>query len=1008
MKTKKYLLIVLAMLLTGLMHAQKREITGTVSSGGEPIPEVSVLLKGTSIGVATDFDGNYAIEVQSGDVLVFSSIGFKSQEIVVGTDNIINIQLLEDSQDLDEVVLVGYGTVKKKDLTGAISTVKGEELTKRVTTNIQDALAGQLPGVQVQSSGGQPGSESTVTIRGISTLGGNTPLYVVDDVPLDDINFLSPDDIESVQVLKDASASAIFGSRASNGVIIIRTKQAKVDRFTVNLNVSGGLQSASKKPSLANSVEYANIINRSLENDGDSPLYANPNELGEGTDWWKEMTHSAPMSNVNLNITSGTEKIKISSGITHQYQDGIVKGSDFEKYSIRLNTEFKLGEKVTVGENFTYAQSETKNGPNSVWDVHRMEPVTSPYLPDYEQVGLNEFSIFSPTITDVGNPLGQLKRTFNEDLYSRIVGNFYINWEIIEGLSFKSQYNFYFSAYENNWFAPDYYIEETDKQDINSVGRTHNNRNNNTWNNILTYDKDFDKHHLNLMGGIVLESREHRTLYATGENIPSNHPDLRYLDAATEAFYTEGNNENYNLISYLGRVTYDFDDKYLLTATVRADGSSLFPEDNKWAIFPSVSVGWVVSNEDFMNDVDWVNQFKLRMGYGQIGNDLRNDLPNTAKITTLGDEYYTSGYGQNTLIGSAPDNVGNPNLKWETVEDFDIGIDLSLFESALGINFDLYSRTTKDMLMQASVPLYLGAGFAYPWANIGNFKTQGFDLGINYKHDFNEFKTSFTLNISHYKAEVVNLADGEAIWDGNHQRLDNLARTAEGMTPGMFYGYVSDGVFQNKTEINSHSDEFGNIIQPFAQPGDMRFKDLDGDGQLTDNDRTEIGNPIPDFTFGFTMKFDYRNFDLSALFTGAYGNDMLNAAKPYLMSGAGNYNSYSGLYDAAWDGDGSTNSQPRLSNNDPNQNFRYSDYYIEDGSYLRLRNVQLGYKLPETLIQKVGLTSTRFFITGENVFTATSFSGLDPDISGTATLQGVDWGHYPLPRIFNLGVNVAF
>ncbi|MCA0931712.1 TonB-dependent receptor [Lutimonas saemankumensis] len=1008
MKAIKHIVMASLMLFTSLALAQEKQISGTVTFNGEPIPGVSVLIKNTSVGTASDFDGNYTITASEGDILVFSYVGFASQEIPVGTDSRIDVGLVEDSQELEEVVLIGYGAVKKKDLSSAISTVKGEELSKRTVTNIQDALAGQLPGVQVQSSGGQPGSEGTVTIRGLSTLNDNTPLYVVDDVPLDDINFLLPDDIESVQVLKDASASAIFGSRASNGVIIIRTKQARTDRFTVNINANGGIQNVAKKPSLANASEYGRIINASLENDGNLPLYPNPEELGIGTDWWDEVTQSAPMSNFNVNITSGSETMKISTGASHQYQDGIIKGSDFQKWNVRLNTEFKLGEKVTIGENFTLANSQTTNGPNLVWDVHRLEPVTDPFLPDYEQVGLNEFSIFSPTITDVPNALGQLARSFNDDNYTRVVGNFFINWEIIEGLSFKSQYNIYFSSFENNWFEPDYYIEETDKRDVNKVSRTHNNRTNTTWNNLVTYQKDFDKHHLNVMGGIIVESREHRTLYGEGENVPNNTPSLRYLDAATEAFFSSGNNDKYNLISYLGRASYDFDNKYLVTATVRADGSSLFPEENQWAVFPSISAGWVISNESFMDDTNWINLLKLRAGYGQIGNDNRNSLPNSAKLTTIGNEFYTSGAGQNTLIGQAPDNVGNPDLLWETVEDINFGLDLSFFNSELGVNLDVYSRTTTDMIMEKSIPLYLGAGFIYQWANVGSFKTNGVDLGINYRHDFNEFKTNFILNLTHYKAKVTNLADGEAIWDGNHQRLNSLSRTAEGMAPGQFYGYVADGIFQNRTEINSHSDEFGNIIQPFAQPGDMRFKDLNGDGQLTDDDRTEIGNPIPDFTFGFTMKFEYKGFDLSTLFTGSYGGDMLNAAKPYLNSGAGNYNSYAGLYDAAWNGEGSTNVQPRLSNDDPNQNFRYSSYYIEDGSFIRLRNLQFGYRLSQNTLDKMNLTNLRIFLTGENIFTATSFSGLDPDIGGTATLQGVDWGHYPLPRIFNIGVNIAF
>lgn len=1008
MKTFIPYILGLLLLIVSPVFAQQKQLSGTISSDGDPIPGATIIVKGTSVGAITDFDGNYTISAKSTDVLLFSYVGYISKEILVEDQIIINVTLKASLEVLDEIVLIGYGSVKKKDLTSAISTVKGEELSKRVVTNIQDALAGQLPGVQVSSNGGQPGAQSTITIRGISTLSNNSPLYVVDDVPLEDINFLSAQDIESVQVLKDASAAAIFGSRASNGVIIIRTKQAKTDKISISLDTYAGMQTIAKKPNLAGATEYANIINAARINDGRAIIYDDPEAFGQGTNWWDKVTQTAPIYSANLAVSKATEDISISSGFSYQSQEGTIKGSDFNKYSVRLNTKYNIRDNITIGENFTFAKSNTNNGPNLVWDAHRLEPITNPYLPSYEQEGLNEFSVFSPTLTDVPNALGQLARSFNDTAHARIVGNFYVNWEIIEGLSFKTQYSIYSSIWENNWFSPDYFIEETDKQVINSVGRTHNNKMNTTWNNTVTYTKEFGNHDITALAGIIFEAQEHKTLSGQGENTPSNHPDLRYLEAATEAFIASGNTEKYNLISYIARANYSFKHKYLLTATVRADGSSLFPEGNKWGYFPSVSAGWVVSDEDFMQNVDWVDHMKARIGWGQIGNDNRNSIPVEAKLTTLGTEYYTSGSNQSVLLGTGPYNVGNPTIKWEIVEDLNFGIDLGLFENKFNVNFDIYQRTTHDMLMAKSIPAYLGSGYEAQWSNIGSFETKGVDVGLTYKNQFNKLKTSFTLNLSHYRATVKKLADGEAIWDGNHQRLDDLGYTTEGETPGSFYGYVTDGIFQNMTEINSHSDEFGSIIQPSAQPGDFRFKDLDGDGQLTDKDRTIIGDPTPDFSYGLNVRFEYTGFDLSLLFTGKYGNDMLNAANPYMMSGSGNYNSYAGLLDKAWNGEGSTNSQPRLSNDDPNQNFRYSDYYIEDGSFLRLTNLQFGYSLSDKFIEKSGFSKARFYISGENLFTVSSFSGLDPDIGGYATLNGVDWGHYPLPRIINIGVNFAF
>lgn len=1010
MKTIKIFIYSLICLFFNLSIAQQKDISGKVTSESVPIPGVNVVIKGSNMGTTTDFDGNYKIKVSQTDVLVFSYIGFKTEEVLVGTNSTININLVEETNQLEEIVLVGYGGIKKKDLTGAVSTVKGDELAKRSVTNIQEALGGQLPGVQVSSGGGTPGAEATITVRGFSTLNDNTPLYVVDDVPLDDISFLSPNDIENIQVLKDASASAIFGSRASNGVIIISTKKGKTDKVSVSLDISSSLQTVAKKPKMASATEYAHIKNTARINDGDNPLYDDPASFGVGTDWWNEVTQVALLNNVALNISSGTEKLKVSSGFSYQDQEGIQKGGDFERVTARLNTEYQLLENLSFGQNFSVGKSVTTNGPEFLlWDSQLLEPITNPYLPSYEQSSdLNEFSIFSPTATDVPNALGQLARSFNETDYLRGMGSVFLNWEILDGLMFKTQYNVYFSSYENNWFAPDYFIEETDKRIFNAVGRTHNNRTNTTWNNTLTYSKEIGSHNIVLMGGIITESLEHRTSSAQAENIPSNHPDLRYLDAATQAFFASGNNENYNLFSYLGRLNYSFKSKYLLTATLRVDGSSLFPEGNKWGKFPSVSGAWVVSDEDFMNGGNVVSYLKLRAGWGQIGNDNRNSIPLDARITTVANDFYTQGSGQSLIIGTAPGNVGNPDLKWETVEDINLGLDINLFNNKVGINLDVFKRKTYDMLMAKSIPAYLGSGFDAQWANIGNFETKGADLGINFKTNIGNVKSNFTLNVSHYTAKATKLADGEAIWDGNHQRLDLLARTAEGQTPGLFYGYVLDGVFQNRTELNSHSDQYGNIIQPAAQPGDFRFKDLNDDGQLTDADRTVIGDPTPDFTFGFKTRFEYKHLDLNALFTGSYGNDMMNGAGPYLSNGGEIYNSYAGTLDNAWSGEGSTNSQPRLTIDDPNSNFRYSDYYIEDGSYLRLKNIQLGYNFSETTLNRLGMTKARIYASAENVFTLTSFSGLDPDVSGWATLRGLDWGHYPLPRIVSLGLNVSF
>ena len=1006
------LLIIVFFFSCALTQAQQKTITGTVTSENLPLQDVQILIKGTTKGTTTDVDGNYNISASASDILIFVYLGYVNQEILVENKTTINVSLLEDISQLQEVMLVGYGKSKKKEMTGAVSSVKGEELEKRNVTNIQEALQGQLPGVQVSSGGGRPGSEASITVRGFSTLNNNAPLYVVDDVPLDDISFLTPNDIESIQVLKDASASAIFGSRASNGVIIIETKKGKVGKTTINVDAFSSLQTVAKKPKLANGTEYANTINTARINDGNSPLYEDPFVFGQGTDWWDLFAQNAIFNNIALDVKSGTEKLKSSSGITFQDQDGIQKGSDFRRITARLNSEYKLRSKLTFTQNFSIASSFNNNGPELFYDSQRLEPITQPLIPNYEQYSaLNEFSIFSPTITDIPNAAGRLARNFNTTKYVRGLISVGLNWEILNGLTFISQYSNYFSNFENNNFSPNYFIEPSDLLLINNVSRQHNNRTENIWNNTLTYTKKINDHNFSILGGIVTEAREHRTLFGRGQNTPSNVPSLQFLNAATDfnAFFASGNNENYKLLSYVSRLNYSFKERYIFNASLRVDGSSLFPEQNKWGTFPSFSGAWIISEENFLKDSKLpINYLKLRVGWGQIGNDNRFSLPVNARITTIVNDFYTTGSGQNLYIAAAPGNVGNPNIKWETVEDVNVGLDINLFNSKLGINIDVYQRTTNDMIMPQSIPSYLGSGFDRQWANVGNFQNRGFDLGINYKTDIGKLKSSFALNISHYNAVAKKLANGEVILAGNHDRLGNIGRTIEGQTPGLFYGYVTNGIFQNQTEINSHSDQFGNIIQPNARPGDFRFVDLNGDGQLTDEDRKIIGDPTPDFIFGFTMNFSYNRFDLNALFNGSYGNEMINAASPYLNNGGELYNSYAGVLANAWSGEGSTNSNPRLTIDDPNQNFRYSDYYVEDGSYLRLQNLQIGYSLGEKMNQSLGLSKFRVYASVENLFTLTSFSGLEVDVQGSATLRGVEWGNYPLPRTFSFGFNLGF
>ncbi len=1014
MKNFNFKIIMIAVLLwtsLPLLRAQNPgEVSGTVTDGqsDEPLPGVTVMIAGTNSGTVTDVDGNYSLSVSGieNPVLKFSFVGYLAEEVEVAGQSVINLQMLPSIETLEEMVVVGYGTVRKEDLTGSVSVVDGEELGRRNVSDVTQALQGLLGGVQVSSNSGAPGAQANVLVRGISTINNNSPLYVVDDVPLDDISWLNPNDIESVQVLKDASSAAIFGSRASNGVIIIETKKATEGRTSIVLDATTSIHQTAKTPNMANATEYAMIANQAALNSGQDAPFTDPAVFGSGTNWWDQATQPALSQNYSLNINKGTEDLKVSAGLSYFDQEGIVKGGDYQRITLRLNSDFKLNDRITIGENFNLSRDITDNGPNLVWDVMRAEPIIPVYLPEYEQEGKNEFSIFHPTTrTDIANPMGNLARSFSQTNYLRAVGNVFANVDAGLGFSFESKFAFYLSNWENNWFSPDYYIEPTDRLDINSVGRTHNNRTNYTWNNLLNYAFSNDNHDFRATTGFTMESFEHRTLNASGNELPGNQPHFRYLEAATTGYWADGVNERNTQSSYLARINYSYNYKYLLTASFRADGSSRFAEENRWGYFSAVSGAWNIHDEDFLNDVNWLSQLKIRAGWGQVGNQ---DIWNDALLTTLGRTIYVFGADQSLDLGMAPATVGNSGLIWETVEDFNLGLDFGIFNQSLTLSLDYFERQSEDMLMQMSIPLYLGAAFSYPWANVGRLSTQGIELVTSYeKQVTGDLYINANLNLSRSRSVMDKMAFGEEILSGNHQRLDMLTRTAEGQTAGAFYGWETDGIFQNEMEVINYTDEFGNIIQPNAQPGDFRFVDNNGDGRIDDADRAVIGNPEPDFSYGFFFNVRYRAFDMNVLFNGTYGNDVLNAIKPYTHSGNGVYNSYDGIMEDAWDGAGSSNAQPRIAAVDNNQNFRYSDYYIEDGSYLRLRSFQIGYNLPNSLTQRVNMTKARIFVGGENLFTISSFSGLDPDLGGGALERGIDWGQYPLPRIFMAGINVS-
>ncbi|MBD0404680.1 TonB-dependent receptor [Flammeovirga sp. EKP202] len=1000
----KFYLLFISLFLSISLFAQEKQISGVVSSGGEPLIGVTVLIKGTTLGTTTDFSGEFTLMAKEGDVVQFSYIGYISQEIVITNQTTLNIDLSEDAEQLEEIVVVGYGTQKKSELTAAISSADGEELRKISTGDVVTSLQGRISGVQVSQSGAAPGQSPTINIRGISTLNGNTPLYVVDGAPVSDITFLSPKDIADIQVLKDASAASIYGSRGSNGVIIITTIKGTEGTMKVSLDVSAGIQNIARRPQIADAEEYQAA--RALI----SPSYQYVDNVSN-TNWFKEIENeAAPIQDYSINITGGSEKVRYNVSGNYFSQEGVLKGYDYERFTGRFGVDIKLNDKITIGQSASFTPSTSVSGPGSMpFDAARLRPTDAVYKPEDERAGLNEYSIFAPSSNDISNIAGRIARNDYSETQNKIFSNTYLNYDILRGLTFKTQLGYYYTTWRMDRFSPTYNIGPNDQNNVTEAVREQNIRSNYVWNNTLTYQKVINRHSFSMMLGGALERSVHQTLGASGRNIPSNAQHLRYPEAAQDGYLGWGTKEWNSLASGFGRFTYAYDDRYYMTANFRMDGSSRFPDNNRWATFPSISAGWNISNEQFMESVTWLSNLKIRGGWGTIGNQAIND---GAFTTTLKNYDYVYGAEGLRAPGLAPEVIGNSNLVWETVEDKNIGVDFGVLNGKVTGSFDVFERNTEDMLMRKNVPPHLG----YPghpgqiWANVGSIRTRGWDATVAYNLQKTDWYFSATLNLSQARSTVTKLAnDGEALWGGNSQRVNNLTKTEVGSTVGGFFGYVHDGIFQNQTDINSHTTNEGQLIQPNARPGDIRFRDVNGDGQITEADRVYIGNPEPDLVYGLTLNGGYKGFDISMTLQGTYGNDIIDGMAPFTYSGdLGNTNVQAGVVGRSWSGEGSTNFYPRLDGASQTANFhRLSSLYVQDGSYLRLQNIQIGYSFNN--IKSV--EKLRIFASAQNLFTITGYDGMDPDVSGSRNgllQRGIDWGQYPTPRTYMMGLNFTF
>ena len=999
---QKISLILFFLFCSYSIYAQN-EITGVVSSAnnGETIPGVSVQVKGSATGTITDINGGFSISATSTDVLVFSYIGFVRKEIAIGDQTVINVSLAVEETGLDEIVIVGYGTQKKSDLTGAIATVDMDDLNKRQVSTIDQALQGQMAGVGVTVNSGTPGGSIMVRIRGIGTLNNADPLYVVDDMMVDDIDYLNTNDIESVQVLKDASATAIYGSRGSNGVVIISTKKGSSKNAQISFNSYYGIQNFWRVAPVCNSEQWAILNNEALNAAGIDPYpgLTDPSSLPT-TNWQREIAHeNAAIQSYDLSIAGGKDKSNYFVSASYLKQEGIVQKSDFERLSFRLNSTHKPKKWLTIGENLVLTKTnqntilEEDEWTNILISAMNMDPVTPVRNPDG--------SYASGIYNDINNPVADIEYT--NDTYGRYrtMGNIYADFRIVEGLHFKTNYSLEYTFGVSDYYNPVYYVGPTQQNAESQIGKYNDSQFINQWANTLHYNNSFGDHNLSVLAGVEMYSFHAEWDGITATNVPSDDIDVRYISNATgaNAAIVYGSVYDVRQSSVLARVNYDFQNKYLVTVNFRTDGSSKFSEKYRWGYFPSFSAGWKITEESFMSNLDWMSNLKFRVGWGQIGN--QGSVPAYQNVTTA-----TTGqnavWGNQLAPGSSFMSSGNDEIKWETSTTSNIGLDFGFLNGKISGSIEYFSKNTSDMLLQVPVPGQSGLQEA-PWQNAGEMNNSGFEFSVNHRNMDKEFKYSFGVIFSAIQNEVLSLGNGNEFIDGALFRGNYyVTRTVVGQPIAQFYGYKTDGLFQNQAEIDAQTAQTG------VAPGDVKYVDADGNGEL---DFFYLGTPLPDFTYAFNMNLMYKGFDLNFVLQGVQGNKIFNGPAYYTRSSSAYWNLTNDMLNR-WTGEGTQNNAlyPRMNSNDSN-NSRMSDRFIEDGSYLRIKTLQLGYTLPKTITDRIHVNQFRVYVNAQNLFTFTKYTGLDPEIgegqSGSLDL-GVDRAFYPQARLYSLGLNLTF
>ena len=1048
MKAKRLLSLLLTLMLSIAAFAQNQTFTGTVvDANGEPVIGATIVQKGTSNTVATDFDGNFSITCPAGAELEITFVGYGKQ--TVHARNNMEIVITEDSELLNEVVVIGYGVQKKSVVTASIAKVSASDLEGTAPVRMDNALKGLAAGINVTSSSGQPGAQARIRIRGTGSVNYSDPLYIVDGMPIEGgLDYVNPSDIERIEVLKDAASGAIYGARAANGVILVTTKKGKKGRVQVTYNFSQGWQTAWKHRDVLNATDYMLMTNEGNVNAGVAPVYGDPYNVTTDTDWQDLLFNdNAPVQNHEVTMSGATNQVNYYLSLGYYKQDGIVGGnfdhSNYQRLTMRGNFNFSVFDvqkernwlnKLDIAVNLSYARvKSTGVDVNSQWgneigSALSLPPVISPFVTDPQAIQ-NQIDYYSNAypgeyepmyydgkllnipgsgFNEYANPLAMFQLPAGHGWSHKFVAGFSATMQLWDGLKFRTSYSADMSFWGNHgygityWIAPQKHSNLTNAYQESDRGTV--------WQieNVLSYDKTFDKHTFNLVLGQSAFKNNGWTLGASRNNLKSY--DQPYIDAAT-GLAADGDRDGWGgpgvehrMSSLFARLSYNYDERYMFQGTVRRDGSSRFGTNNKYGTFPSISLGWNVMNEHFMEDTrDWLNNLKVRFSWGKNGNDNIGDFRYT--VLTQGGNNYGFGMagGEHEAISSKAAGLANPDIKWEESEQYDFGVDFGFWNNKLTFTVDWFKKKTNGMLKDMNIPSYVGE--TKPIGNVGDMENSGVEFELGYR--FNVADATFQIkgNASYLKNKLNKLgnAAGYDTYD-NVSQLGNISRAEAGEPFPYFWGFKTDGILQNWDEVNEYITNYD--VHPNGsgcRPGFVRFVDVNGDGIIDDNDRTKIGKGTPDWTFGFTFNAAWRGFDFMMFWQGTQGNDIFDASRRIDISNA---NLPSWML-GRWTGEGSSNKYPIYIAGDA-ANWVSSDLYIQDGSYLRLKNIELGYTLPERITSKVFISRLRLYLAAENLLTFTKYWGFDPEISSAATSCGVDFGVYPQPRVLRIGCNLSF